>query len=433
MAYEDQFVDGGINLMINGARLAIFATSKMLALIAKEVTLMHLKIQEGRELSGGQRTIAAMLKSGKEVSCLTMNREDLQKLKAHAKEYNFQFHALNTDKKTDNDKDYCTVFIRKTDFAQFQQFVKDYNIGAVSHGDITSKQEKPLLEADLDKLLDDDKARERFMSGQKTFDIKAFMDEQTKRGSSVDQFLVLLEALIQKLLARNLTPDFTNMDIKDPEIDVLAKDFQFPSPEKSNEMTVEAGKEVSTIQDSSINTTKSPNDRSKDPLDDEKEFQVDTDLGKVQRSDLKETSFDQVVNSSPESEVTTDFELSSSSAPEEYTDPLDSSLDEFLENNTYSKDFRESSFEKEAKIDPGLDIKSAGGTHHVPSFDETQEDFKLSDGMVSAMKEMYNATHPESKYQTQNYTQIMNDMYEEAARQTAGVEIPVEPDIGGDI
>lgn len=227
---------GLMTLGINSTVLAIKTTLKVTQELAKAIFAIHLKLESKKELSGGERTMLKMLQSGSSLSCVTMTKADSELLKKHSKEYSVQYHCLDTYKAEDNDKDYCTVFVRTADYARFDQFCKDYNIGVTKHGEITGEPQKPFDKDSVAKVLSDPEQMKNF-THDNVFDVKKFYDEHCKRGGAVEEFPSILDEIIKVLMEKKMEIDMTGFT-KDYQLD-LDVNFTKPlSPEAAKEQEI---------------------------------------------------------------------------------------------------------------------------------------------------------------------------------------------------
>ncbi len=144
-------VNGTMSIALNGTKMICQGSVYMATVMVKLIMICKAKREADQEISGCVRKVMAMVKSGG-ISCCTMSIEASKLLEKYAKKYGFQYSVISNGK----DK-FETVYIRKSDVGQFNQFCKEHGVGVTYHGDLTSVPEKPLSRNDVDEILNNPK------------------------------------------------------------------------------------------------------------------------------------------------------------------------------------------------------------------------------------------------------------------------------------
>lgn len=311
-------MDAVLNVAVTQEKIMIDATKELVKFIAALSIRAWLYGQQQKELTGGERVMWKMIKSngGTKLQACTMSQEDVNKIVSNAKKYNFQFavidenpilkaspqaakslihkinaavtkiedkHNVNNDEKKQNIK---TVFIRESDWSQFEQFCKDFNITATKHGTISGHVEKPQT---VDNVIDDFKKNEDRYSKDKVFDAKIWIDDYISRGGDMDNGLLedALNKLEAYLIDNGYQLNHTGLPINDKGIDeVFSKE---PAQVLKEESVKVEKEEMITQQKSTHSKVKEPSSKEKN-----KKNSLDADRDAPDEYENVKTAFSEV-------------------------------------------------------------------------------------------------------------------------------------------
>jgi len=233
MQESEMGANNTLQFSINATRMIASASIKAAQILIKFIMMCNLKIQSNRELTGGERSLAAMLKSGGSLQCVTMSADDYAKLKGNARKYNIQHGSIDVE-----DRDYVTVFIRNTDAPQFKQFVKDFKIGVTEHGTVDTEPSKN-AEHSIDKILADKATLQTYVNKDNMFDLCSLRDDIISGGTSYEEFIAMLDDILDRLSEQGFKNiDLTKAEIIDPNIEVLAANLTEPQQSVAKETEI---------------------------------------------------------------------------------------------------------------------------------------------------------------------------------------------------
>ena len=240
MAAEDaalQSMTATMSLALNGTVYLCKGTAYVISQLCKAMMYIHLDLQNKKELSPGQKKLAAMIASGKTTQVFTMKKEDYDKFSKHdlkngmqslAEKYGIQYAAIDMTKTTDNDKDYVTVFIDRNCGPQFQQLCKDYGFDSVEdHGIVDSVPEKPYTKDTLVDLFNDPAELAKYgidnpdlHDKSQKFNFAEFYHDEIKKGMDPEGVINEVAPTLTILCAKNeYVLDFTGIDVFIPGLE----------------------------------------------------------------------------------------------------------------------------------------------------------------------------------------------------------------------
>lgn len=272
MSEMSQAMDLYLKLVIDAERVMVKGSVELLKVIIALSTKGWLANQQKKELTGGERKIWQMLKSGSKVEAVTLTEEQLKLLDKVSKKYNIQYGETDSLVKRIKDKasgvdpkeNLKTVFVRSSDWNQFEQFCKDYKITATSYGTVEGEiKKKPSVD---NVIADFENNKKLYMNSNEEFDVGAWKDEYVKSGGDLDDglFEQTLNKLTEYLLSTGISINAEALEqkvglnpfSKDPAQDPIKKPYEKET-------------EPSTTQQKSQNldTKDQPNKTKKDSLD----------------------------------------------------------------------------------------------------------------------------------------------------------------------
>jgi hypothetical protein len=239
MAAEDaalQSMTATMSLALNGTVYLCKGTAYVISQLCKAMMFIHLDLQKKKELSPGQKKLAAMIASGKTTQVFTMKKEDFDKFSKHdlkngmqslAEKYGIQYAAIDMTKTTDNDKDYVTVFIDRNCGPQFQQLCKDYGFDSVEdHGIVDSVPEKPYTKDTLVDLFNDPAELAKYginnpelHDKSQKFNFAEFYHDEIKKGMDPEGVVPLLHPLSVLCSKNEYVLDLTDFELIIPGLE----------------------------------------------------------------------------------------------------------------------------------------------------------------------------------------------------------------------
>lgn len=263
MAEETQAMIQMVSLTINGSEKIIRGSAAVIKALSKVLMAIYMKTKQRLDLLPGEKSMLQFALQGKTLQCLTLNAEQFELFKEHAKQYDIQYHHINDTK--GNGIDTVTLFIPESDAHKVNELVRKFNLNSLQNiGSIKAEDVNPT------KALDPKTMLASGINADGKLSIPLVHENLLKNGIDQDKVEQILKDFIrskevQAFVNMGKPIDYGGIPVE-PQLDVgveATEKSMSPEVEAITDKFVPFGEEVESVSVNGDKTAITPADPSK--------------------------------------------------------------------------------------------------------------------------------------------------------------------------